>query len=88
MAGLLAHHDRVVRDAVVRSGGRVFSTGGDGFGVVFADVTGAIGCALGVQDALTPISVLRRRGHDLFLDPTREIVPRVIAHLQGNDEKT
>ena len=53
MAGLLAHHDRVVRDAVVRSGGRVFSTGGDGFGVVFDDVTSAVTCALGVQDALT-----------------------------------
>lgn len=34
------------------------------------------------------MSVLRKRGHDLFLDPTREIVPRVIRHLEENDEKT
>jgi adenylate cyclase len=62
MAGLLAHHDRVVRDAVVRNGGKVFSTGGDGFGVAFDDVTGAIGCAIGVQDALTQDPLRVRMG--------------------------
>lgn len=37
-----------------------------------------------IPDA-TP-SVLRGRGHDLFLDPTGEVVPQVIAHLRASDE--
>jgi predicted ATPase len=92
MAGLLAHHDRVVRDAVVRSGGRVFSTGGDGFGVVFADVTGAIGCALGVQDALTQDPLRVRMGihvgeaserDNTFFGPTLNRAARLMSAGHG-----
>jgi predicted ATPase/class 3 adenylate cyclase len=92
MAGLLAHHDRVVRDAVVRSGGRVFSTGGDGFGVAFDDVTGAIGCALGVQDALTQDPLRVRMGihvgeaserDNSFFGPTLNRAARLMSAGHG-----
>ena len=36
MAVALERHDSIVRDVCVERGGFVFSTGGDGFAVVFA----------------------------------------------------
>jgi predicted ATPase len=92
MAGLLAHHDRVIHDAVAGSGGRVFSTGGDGFGVVFGDVTSAVACALEVQDALGEEPLRVRMGihvgeaverDDAFFGPTVNRAARLMSAGHG-----
>lgn len=96
MAGLLAHHDRVVHEAFVSNGERVFSTAGDGFGVVFGAVTGAVACALAVQDVLAqdPLRVrigihvgeaLERDGnHPTSLSPTGSSVRTTTSHRSSN----
>ena len=48
----LVRHDSILRDTFARHGGTVFSTGGDGFAVVFDDVGDAVVSALEVQAAL------------------------------------
>ena len=49
----LERHDAVVRSAVQRHGGYVFSTGGDGFAVAFARAGDAIAAAVEAQAGLT-----------------------------------
>ena len=49
MGAALARHDEIVRSAIDVSGGRVFSTGGDGFGAVFGRAADAITAALAAQ---------------------------------------
>jgi predicted ATPase len=92
MAGLLAHHDRLVHDAVLRSGGRVFSSGGDGFGVVFGDVTSAVACALEVQNELTQDALRVRMGihvgeaverDNSFFGPTLNRAARLMSAGHG-----
>ena len=52
MGAALARHDRLLRDAVVGRGGRVFSSGGDGVGVAFARASDAVTAAVVAQRAL------------------------------------
>jgi predicted ATPase/class 3 adenylate cyclase len=52
MGAALARHDEIVRSAIGANGGRVFSTGGDGFGAVFGRAADAIGAALAAQRGL------------------------------------
>ncbi len=52
MAAAVARHDQLVRAAVTAHDGQVFSTGGDGFAVVFPTPAGAVHTALGLQRAL------------------------------------
>ena len=52
MGPALARHDDIVRGAVDALGGFVFSTGGDGFGVVFSRAADAVSAALAAQRAL------------------------------------
>ena len=59
----LVRHDSVLRDAFARHDGRVFSTGGDGFAVVFDDVGDAVVSALEVQAALCRRSAAGADGH-------------------------
>ena len=53
MGVALARHDEIVRSAIDANGGRVFSTGGDGFGAVFGRAADAIGAALAAQRDLS-----------------------------------
>jgi predicted ATPase/class 3 adenylate cyclase len=48
----LARHDEIVRKAIVGAEGHVFSTGGDGFGAVFARAGNAISAAVAAQREL------------------------------------
>ena len=50
---LLARHDELVRDAIVRHGGSVIKQTGDGFFARFDDPAAAIAAAIDVQRALT-----------------------------------
>ena len=52
MGRALARHDEIVREAVDAFGGHVFSTAGDGFGVVFGRAADAVSAALATQRAL------------------------------------
>ena len=52
MGAALARHDEIVRSAIDARQGRVFSTGGDGFGVVFGSASDAVAAALAAQKAL------------------------------------
>ncbi len=52
MQGELAEHDRILKDAIDRHGGYLFSPGGDGFGIAFAGAHAAVTCAFEVQRAL------------------------------------
>jgi predicted ATPase/class 3 adenylate cyclase len=58
----LDRHDQVLREIFARHDGRVFSTGGDGFAVVFDDVVSAVVSAVELQAALTGGSLLVRVG--------------------------
>ena len=49
MAGVLADHDRLVREAVEGRGGRVFSTAGDAFAAVFPSALAAVEAAIAAQ---------------------------------------
>lgn len=51
-AHLLAWHDRTLRDLFARYGGEEVDHAGDGFFVAFADVHGAVECAVAVQRRL------------------------------------
>ena len=48
----LRRHDELLRHAIDDAGGRVFATGGDGFGVVFPSAADAVNAALDVQRAM------------------------------------
>jgi class 3 adenylate cyclase len=52
MAVTLRRHDEIVRRAVARHHGHVFSTGGDGFGVAFPTVSEAVAAAVDAQRSL------------------------------------
>jgi predicted ATPase/class 3 adenylate cyclase len=52
MREALERHDVIVRKAIVEAEGHVFSTGGDGFGAVFARAANAVAAAVGVQQTL------------------------------------
>jgi class 3 adenylate cyclase len=49
MAGVLADHDRLIREAIESHGGRVFSTAGDAFAAVFPSVGAAVEAAVAGQ---------------------------------------
>jgi class 3 adenylate cyclase len=53
MAHALPRHDAIIKTAVANHSGIVFSTGGDGFAVVFARASDALGSAVELQRALT-----------------------------------
>jgi predicted ATPase/class 3 adenylate cyclase len=53
MSSALAHHDRVLRDAVEEAGGSVFKTVGDAFHAVFADPAAAVRAAIAGQRRLS-----------------------------------
>src|SRR5262245_3023221 len=53
MAAALAQHDGIVRDAVERGAGVVFSTGGDGFAAAFQTAGAAADTAIAIQANLT-----------------------------------
>src|SRR5262249_39525740 len=52
MAAALAQHDALVREAVDRNGGVIFSTAGDGFAAAFQTSGGAATTASAIQEAL------------------------------------
>jgi len=52
MGAALARHDAIVRKAIDGADGHVFSTGGDGFGAVFARAGNAVSAAVAAQRAL------------------------------------
>lgn len=52
MGASLARHDKILRGAIADAGGYIFSTGGDGYGAVFARAVGAIEAGLAAQRAL------------------------------------
>lgn len=49
MDDALRRHDELLRRTIDDTGGRVFATGGDGFGVVFTSAADAVNAALDVQ---------------------------------------
>ncbi len=52
MGASLARHDELVRSAIDDAGGHIFSTGGDGYGAVFARAADAVDAALAAQRSL------------------------------------
>ncbi|HTN80480.1 MAG TPA: adenylate/guanylate cyclase domain-containing protein, partial [Acidimicrobiales bacterium] len=88
----LARHDAVLRDAFARHHGTVFSTGGDGFAVVFDDVGDAVVAALEVQAALAGDPLRVRMGihvgraverDDDYFGPTLNRTARLMAVGHG-----
>ncbi len=59
---LLAEHDRVVRDALDRGGGREIKTTGDGFLATFDGPARAVRSALAIRHALENIDIAIRAG--------------------------
>ncbi len=59
---LVARHHRVVRAQLKRFRGREIDTAGDGFFATFDSPAQAIGCALGIMDALRPLNIDIRAG--------------------------
>lgn len=53
MGPALVRHDEILRRAIAGAGGHVFSTGGDGFGAVFARAGSAVDAAVSAQRQLT-----------------------------------
>ena len=51
MRGVIARHDQLLRAAIERHGGIVFSTAGDGLAAAFASVFAAVNAALSVQSS-------------------------------------
>jgi predicted ATPase/class 3 adenylate cyclase len=52
MGVALARHDEILRSAIADADGHIFSTGGDGYGAVFARAASAIEAALAAQRSL------------------------------------
>jgi predicted ATPase/class 3 adenylate cyclase len=48
----LARHDEILRTAIADAGGHIFSTGGDGYGAVFARAASAVEAAIAAQRGL------------------------------------
>src|SRR6478672_7653712 len=61
MAGALARHDAIVRDAVVSHHGRIVKSTGDGVHAVFANAGDAIDAALSAQVGLADLGTHRLR---------------------------
>jgi class 3 adenylate cyclase len=61
MRAALADHDALVRRAIDAHGGYVFSTGGDGFVVVFSRAHDAVDAATKAQAALADHPLIRVR---------------------------
>jgi predicted ATPase/class 3 adenylate cyclase len=57
MQGELAEHDRILKVAIARHDGYMFSPGGDGFGVAFSGAHAALTCACEVQRELSAASL-------------------------------
>ena len=58
----LADHDRVVRAAIARFGGREIDTTGDGFFVAFDSVAAALACATAMREAVRELGIRLRIG--------------------------
>lgn len=52
MGGALKRHDELVRASIEGASGRVFATGGDGFGAIFTSPADAVNAALDLQRGL------------------------------------
>ncbi len=52
MGPALARHDEILRTSIAGAGGHIFSTGGDGYGVVFARAASAVEAAITAQRGL------------------------------------
>ena len=52
MAAASARHDRIVREQIEASGGRVFNTAGEAHRAVFADPVAALSSAVAIQRAV------------------------------------
>src|SRR5262249_19122200 len=52
MGEALERHDALLKDASLRYGGSIFSTGGDGFGIAFSRSADALAAAVEAQQAL------------------------------------
>jgi len=61
MTVALAHHDKVLRDAIDAHSGILFATTGDGIAAVFSSAEDALGAALDAQQRLTDDRWLRAR---------------------------
>ncbi len=59
---LLAHHDTMVREQLLRFGGREVKTVGDGFLVTFESPSQALRCALAITAAMEPLALELRIG--------------------------
>jgi adenylate cyclase len=57
--GLLAEHNRILREQVARHGGHEVKSLGDGFMVAFASATRALACAVDVQKAFAAYNAER-----------------------------
>jgi predicted ATPase/class 3 adenylate cyclase/DNA-binding CsgD family transcriptional regulator len=72
----LARHDEILRAAFTGAGGRVFSTGGEGFGVVFARPQDAVDAAVDAQRALAdevwPVDTRLRARMGIETGPAQE----------------
>jgi class 3 adenylate cyclase len=88
----LERHDQALREIFARSGGRVFSTGGDGFAVVFDDVGAAVVAAVEMQAVLAGTSLQVRVGMHVghaverdgdFFGPTLNRTARIMSAGHG-----
>ena len=74
MAGALARHDGIVREAVGAHGGTVFSTMGDGMAAVFPSARDAVRAVLAAQQGLAAEDWGRSRTADGTVAMPREYV--------------
>ncbi len=56
MDEVLARHDAILREAIARRGGHIFTTAGDGFGAAFASASDAVAAAADGQGSLRSAS--------------------------------
>lgn len=61
MTGELARHDEMARSCFDSNAGYVFATGGDGFAVAFARADLAVAAAVGLQEKLAELELIRAR---------------------------
>jgi class 3 adenylate cyclase len=79
---VLARHHRVLREHLVRSGGREMHTAGDGFLATFDSPSRAIGCARAAQRALRSIGLDVRAGvHTGEVEMTEDDVQGIAVHI-------
>ena len=100
MARMLARHDELLRDAILKHGGQVFKAVGDGFCAAFDTALGAVSAASALQDAVGAedwrgsdglrvrcalhTGLAEQRDDDYF-GPTLNRVARLLAHAQGGE---